>query len=117
MSRTLVTGGAGFIGANLVPLLRERGDEVRVLDSLVVGDPGRLPGDVDVVEGDVRDPDAVARAMEGVDAVIHLAAAAAGRLNAARRPPSASRARVPGTPLPDRATRCARRRARSAARR
>jgi UDP-glucose 4-epimerase len=75
MTRTLVTGGAGFIGANLVPLLRERGEQVRVLDSLIVGDPGRLAADVELVEGDVRDPDAVARAMEGVDAVIHLAAA------------------------------------------
>jgi UDP-glucose 4-epimerase len=75
MTRTLVTGGAGFIGANLVPLLRERGDEVRVLDSLVNGDPGRLGSDVELVVGDIRDPEAVARAVAGVDAVIHLAAA------------------------------------------
>ena len=75
MGLTLVTGGAGFIGANLVPLLLARGEDVRVLDSLVVGDAGRLPRDVEVVVGDVRDPDAVARASAGVDAVVHLAAA------------------------------------------
>jgi UDP-glucose 4-epimerase len=75
MTRTLVTGGAGFIGANLVPLLLERGESVRVLDSLVAGDASRLPADVEIVEGDVRDPRAVAEAMAGVDAVVHLAAA------------------------------------------
>jgi UDP-glucose 4-epimerase len=75
MARTLVTGGAGFIGANLLPRLLERGDEVRVLDSLVSGDRARLGDDVELVEGDVRDPDALGRASAGVDAVIHLAAA------------------------------------------
>jgi UDP-glucose 4-epimerase len=75
MARTLVTGGAGFIGANLVPMLRERGDEVRVLDSLVNGDGARLPAGVELLEGDVRDPDAVARAVADADAVVHLAAA------------------------------------------
>lgn len=75
MARTLVTGGAGFIGANLVPMLLARGEDVRVLDSLVAGDAARLAGEVEVVVGDVRDPDAVARATAGVDAVVHLAAA------------------------------------------
>ena len=73
--RTLVTGGCGFIGANLVPMLLARGTEVRVLDNLAAGGPERLPGDVEVLEGDVRDADAVGRAATGVDAVIHLAAA------------------------------------------
>jgi UDP-glucose 4-epimerase len=71
----LVTGGAGFIGANL---LRKLGAsyEVRVLDNLVRGSRELLPDDreIDLVEGDIRDPDAVARAMRGVDLVIHLAA-------------------------------------------
>jgi UDP-glucose 4-epimerase len=75
MSVTLVTGGAGFIGANLVPMLLARGERVRVLDNLVTGDAARLGPDVEVVEGDVRDPDALARAAAGADAVIHLAAA------------------------------------------
>jgi UDP-glucose 4-epimerase len=72
--RVLVTGGCGFIGANLVPILLGRGADVRVYDNLSNGGPDRLP-DVEVVEGDVRDADALARAASGVDAVIHLAAA------------------------------------------
>jgi UDP-glucose 4-epimerase len=75
MGRTLVTGGAGFIGANLVPLLLARGEEVRVLDSMVAGDASRLREDVELLVGDVRDPDALARAAKGADAVVHLAAA------------------------------------------
>jgi UDP-glucose 4-epimerase len=73
--RVLVTGGCGFIGANLVPELLERGHEVSVLDNFVAGGPDRLPDGVEVVEGDVCDPDAIARALAGADAVIHLAAA------------------------------------------
>ena len=73
--RTLVTGGCGFIGANLVPLLLERGRDVRVLDNFAAGGADRLPADVEVLEGDVRDADAVARAAAGAEAVIHLAAA------------------------------------------
>ncbi len=72
--RVLVTGGCGFIGANLVPLLLERGVEVRVYDNLSNGGRDRVP-DAEVVEGDVRDGDALAAAAAGVDAVIHLAAA------------------------------------------
>jgi UDP-glucose 4-epimerase len=75
MRRTLVTGGAGFIGANLVPRLLAGGTEVRVLDNLVTGEAGRLPAEVEFVHGDVRDADALARATAGVDAVVHLAAA------------------------------------------
>ncbi len=83
----LVTGGAGFIGSHLVDALVERGDRVRVLDSLdaqVHGDGGDRPelieghveaGRVEFMEGDVRDPEAVDRALAGVDAVFHQAAA------------------------------------------
>jgi UDP-glucose 4-epimerase len=74
MARTLVTGGCGFIGANLVPLLLARGGEVRVLDDFRMGDPGRLPPELEVVHGDIRDSAAVDRAFAGVDTVIHLAA-------------------------------------------
>jgi dTDP-L-rhamnose 4-epimerase len=76
----LITGGAGFIGAHLAEELLERGDRVRVLDVLhpqVHPDgerPGYLPDDVELVVGDVRDPEAVRRALEGVDRVAHLAA-------------------------------------------
>jgi UDP-glucose 4-epimerase len=73
--RILVTGGCGFIGSNLVPLLLERGADVVVLDSFVIAGAERLPDGVDVREGDVRDPAALAGAAEGAEAVIHLAAA------------------------------------------
>ena len=81
MSRTvLITGGAGFIGAHLATQLLEQGDRVRVLDSLHPqvhrgGErPDYLPGDVELVVGDVRDGDAVRKALVGVDRVAHLAA-------------------------------------------
>ena len=73
--RTLVTGGCGFIGANLVPMLVGRGADVRILDNFSLAGPDRVADTgADVVEGDIRDRDAVARAMDGVEAVIHLAA-------------------------------------------
>jgi UDP-glucose 4-epimerase len=75
VSVVLVTGGAGFIGANLVRRLDESHD-IRVLDNLVRGSRELLPDDrdIDLVVGDIRDPDAVRRAVQGVDLVMHLAA-------------------------------------------
>ena len=77
--RTLVTGGAGFIGSHLVRSLVSDGDDVVVLDSLVPqvhGDgPPTLPDSVEFFHGDVGDPGLVDRALEGVDRVVHLAAA------------------------------------------
>ena len=74
----LVTGGAGFIGRHLCEELLQHGHRVRVIDSLidqVHGDgPPDLHPDVDFVRGDVRDADLVARALIGIDSVIHLAA-------------------------------------------
>jgi dTDP-L-rhamnose 4-epimerase len=76
----LVTGGAGFIGRHLARALLERGDRVRVLDSLIEQvhpartRPDELDPDVELISGDVRDPDRVAQALEGVDKVVHLAA-------------------------------------------
>jgi UDP-glucose 4-epimerase len=72
--RLLITGGAGFVGANLVRRLGDRYD-VRVLDSLVTGSRSVLPPHVELLVGDVRDADAVADALTGADAVVHLAAA------------------------------------------
>jgi UDP-glucose 4-epimerase len=72
--RALVTGACGFIGANLVPILLGRGLDVRGLDNLARGSRQNLPPEVEVVEGDIRDTDAVARALDGVDTVVHLAA-------------------------------------------
>ncbi|MBW3592571.1 MAG: NAD-dependent epimerase/dehydratase family protein [Actinobacteria bacterium] len=73
MSRILVTGGCGFIGANLVPKLVAGGAEVRVLDNLSRGSREYVR-DAEVLEGDIRDGDAVARALDGVTRVVHLAA-------------------------------------------
>src|SRR5829696_10198530 len=76
----LVTGGAGFIGSHLADELLAQGYRVRALDNLVDqvhsnGDrPDYLNPDVELLHGDVRDPEAVARALTGVDAVVHLAA-------------------------------------------
>lgn len=75
MARILVTGGCGFIGGYLVEALRERGDSVAVLDDLSSGDATRANG-ADLRVGSILDPAAVADAMDGVDAVIHLAAIA-----------------------------------------
>ena len=73
--RVLVTGGAGYLGCVLVPRLLERGHRVRVLDCLQWG---RRPlagfaDHVELVEADVRDADATARALEGIDGVVLLA--------------------------------------------
>jgi dTDP-L-rhamnose 4-epimerase len=77
--KTLVTGGAGFIGSHLVRSLVARGDEVVVLDSLeaqVHGDTEvDVPAGVQLLVGDVGDADVADRALEGVDQVVHLAAA------------------------------------------
>jgi dTDP-L-rhamnose 4-epimerase len=73
----LVTGGAGFIGSAIVDAALERGHDVRVFDSLRADVHGGAPvidPRVDFVKGDVRDADAVARALEGVDVVCHQAA-------------------------------------------
>jgi UDP-glucose 4-epimerase len=72
----LVTGGAGFIGSNVAEALLARGDRVRVLDDLSTGRRENLTaiGDVDLVEGDLRDADAVRRAVGGVEGIFHQAA-------------------------------------------
>lgn len=73
--KVLVSGGAGFIGSHIVRALLERGDTVRVLDNFSSGRRSHLADlDVDVVEGDILDPEAVCRATEGMTHVIHLAA-------------------------------------------
>jgi dTDP-L-rhamnose 4-epimerase len=78
----LITGGAGFIGSHLANALAEAGARVRVLDVLseqVHGAdcvfPAHLNADVETMPGDVRDPQAVARALRGITHVVHLAAA------------------------------------------
>ncbi len=87
MVRTvLVTGGAGFIGSNLAEVLVERGDTVRILDDLSIGSVRYLDGvDHDMIVGGLSDPVAIDRAVDGVDAVVHLAARA-GIPNSVRDP-------------------------------
>jgi len=82
MQQVLITGGAGFIGSHLGDELLARGYRVRALDCLdpqVHGpDPARpeyLNPEIELIIGDVRDPDVVRRALHGVDGVFHLAAA------------------------------------------
>jgi UDP-glucose 4-epimerase len=71
----VVTGGAGFIGANLSRRLREQGETVVVVDDLSTGSIENLRGlDVTVVEGTVLDPATLDRAMREASAVVHLAA-------------------------------------------
>ena len=75
MRRALVTGGAGFIGSALVRLLGERGYATRVFDNLSTGSTANLAGtEAELVEGDVRDVDGLARAAERCEVVFHLAA-------------------------------------------
>ncbi len=77
MRSSLVTGGAGFIGSHLVDALAARGDRVRVLDDFSTGKRANLAASaakVEVIEGCLTDPDAVGRAVAGVDTVFHLGA-------------------------------------------
>jgi len=72
--KALVTGGAGFIGSNLVKLLRGEGHEVRVLDDVSSGYRENLLEGVEFVEADVRDAERVSAAARGVEVIFHLAA-------------------------------------------
>jgi nucleoside-diphosphate-sugar epimerase len=94
MARYLVTGGAGFIGAHLVKALVARGERVRVLDNFSSGSVRNLEyalgtegvtvplaagqvtraGGVEIMRGDIRDPEICTRAIEGVEVVLHQAA-------------------------------------------
>jgi UDP-glucose 4-epimerase len=75
--RVLVTGGAGFIGSNLVRALLERGDTVRVLDNFSTGNRANLSGledQLEVVEGELRSYERVHNAVRGVELVFHQGA-------------------------------------------
>lgn len=76
--KILVTGGAGYVGCVLVPVLLEAGHEVRVLDSLRKGGLGLLPWAgsprLEVMAGDIRDARTVQEAVKGADVIMHLAA-------------------------------------------
>lgn len=76
MKKVLVTGGAGFIGSNLVKQLFEEGCDVTVLDNLLSGHRSNLEPfpEVRFIKGDTRDEKAVAKAIKGAEVVFHLAA-------------------------------------------
>ncbi|MGH9534103.1 MAG: NAD-dependent epimerase/dehydratase family protein [Terriglobales bacterium] len=82
MERVLITGGAGFIGSHLAQRLLAAGYGVRIFDNLApqvhgaaAERSGRVAGGAEVLVGDVRSPAAVRQALDGVQAVVHLAAA------------------------------------------
>jgi nucleoside-diphosphate-sugar epimerase len=77
MKRICITGGAGFIGSNIVEELLKRGDRVRVLDNFSTGRRVNLEPflkDIELIEGDVRSPFTVMEAMDKVEYVLHQAA-------------------------------------------
>ncbi|MBN1803879.1 MAG: SDR family oxidoreductase [Sedimentisphaerales bacterium] len=77
MALSLITGGAGFIGSNMVRFLLGKGQEVRVLDNFETGKRENLTevaDRIELVEGDIRDEVKVQQAVKGVDVIYHLAA-------------------------------------------
>ena len=76
MSKCLVTGGAGFIGSNLVDALIERGDEVIIIDNLSTGKRENINPKAKFCQSDIRDLEKIKPLFRGVDYVFHLAAAA-----------------------------------------
>lgn len=89
----LVTGGAGYIGTSLIPLLLQKGFNVRALDSLMFGPAGIIPffaeKRFEFIKGDVRDKAILEKTLKGIDAVIHLAAIVG--FPACRKDPALSR--------------------------
>ena len=79
MAHYLVTGGAGFIGSNISRALAERGEQVRILDNFATGREENIADlvehkKVELIRGDITDGETVARAVKGVDFVLHQAA-------------------------------------------
>lgn len=75
--KTLVTGGAGFIGSHITQVLLERGDSVRVLDNFSTGKRENIESfadKLDIIEGDLRDASRVGEAVRGIEVIFHSAA-------------------------------------------
>jgi UDP-glucose 4-epimerase len=94
--RVLVTGGAGFIGSHLADELVASGAEVVVLDNLVTGRLDNVSPKATFVEGDIAEPDTVARAVEGCELVFHQAALGSVA-RSVQRPLDSDRTNVHGT--------------------
>ena len=99
MALYLVTGGAGFIGSHTVEELVRRGDSVRVLDDLSTGKKENLAsvlGKIDFREGDIRNLEAIQPLFQGVDYVIHFAAASSV-LRSIKEPVATTQVNLMGT--------------------
>lgn len=99
MTLYLVTGGAGFIGSHLVEALVEHGERVRVLDDFSTGRRENLAAvadHIELLEGDVADPETAERAVSGCDYVLHLAAIASVQASL-EEPQTTHRVNVNGT--------------------
>lgn len=94
--RALVTGGAGFIGSNIVDRLLRDGYDVAVLDDLSSGRIENLPADIELFRGEVSDADLVAKAVAGCEVVFHQAAHRAV-LRSVEQPLATNNANVTGT--------------------
>ncbi|MDB4930101.1 MAG: UDP-glucose 4-epimerase [Myxococcaceae bacterium] len=97
--KVLVTGGAGFIGGHLIDALLAQNAEVRVIDNLSTGkreNIDRVKNRVDFIEADICDPEAIARAVHGVELVFHEAAIPSVSRSVAD-PVASNRANVGGT--------------------
>lgn len=77
-SKILVTGGAGFIGSEVVKRLVKKKYQVRVVDDLSKSDVKRLPSGIEFIKGDLTDPRVTKKAFKGIDKCIHLAAKIGG---------------------------------------
>ncbi|UCG55029.1 MAG: NAD-dependent epimerase/dehydratase family protein, partial [Dehalococcoidia bacterium] len=96
--KCLVTGGAGFIGSNIVEALLARGEEVTVLDNFTTGLKTNLPDNknLNVITGDVLDLDLVKSCVQNIDVVFHLAAEV-GNLKSFQDPQRDARVNILGT--------------------
>lgn len=71
----LITGGCGFIGANLVRMLADKNCKIKVLDNLSVGKKENLAqDDIELIVGDIRDEELIKKVTKGIDVIVHLAA-------------------------------------------
>ena len=91
--KIVVTGGAGFIGSNIVDAYLAQGHEVHVLDDFSTGHRGNAPKAAEIVIGDVADGATVRAAMAGMDGCFHLAAiASVSEMSLLSRPPGQANA-------------------------
>ncbi len=97
MMKALVTGGAGFIGSNIVALFLEKGFKVRVLDNLSTGYKKNVEAlDIQFFQGDIHNAELMRQACEGVDVVVHMAASV-GRQKSYDNPQEDSEVNLIGT--------------------